>query len=126
DIQSALEPLVIRRIDDELAVHLAYPHCTDRAAKRNIGESQGRSGGINAYDIGVVVFIRGQDQCDDLGLITEILGEHGTDGAVDLAAGENLTLAGTAFALDKSARNAAPSIGVLAIVHGQREKIESF
>ncbi len=126
DIQLALEPLSIGGIDDELAIHLAHAHRADRAAEGNIGKRQGRARGIDADHVGIVFFIRGQDQGNHLGLIAEIFGEHGADGAVDLAAGENLTLAGTAFALDKAAGNAATGIGVFAVIHGQGEKIEAF
>ena len=126
DVQRALEPLGIGRIDDELTIHLAHTHRADRAAERNVGKRQGRSSGIDADHVGIVLFVRGHDQGNHLGLIAEILGEHGANGAVDLAAGKNLTLAGTALALDKAAGNAAASIGVLAVIHGQGEKIESF
>jgi hypothetical protein len=126
DIQRAQQALVIRGVDHELIVDLADSHCTDGAAKGNVGKGQGRASGIDADDIGIVVFVCGQDQCDDLSLVAEIFGEHGTDGAVDLAAGENFTLAGPALALNKASGDAATCVGVLAIVHGQGEKIESF
>ena len=53
-------------------------------------------------------------------------GEEWADRAIDLTAGKYFALAGASFALDKSARNAAASIGVLAIVNGKREKIDSL
>ena len=59
DIQRAFEPLGIGRIDHELAIHLTYAHRADRAAERNIGKRQGRSGGVDAHHIGIVIFIRG-------------------------------------------------------------------
>ena len=76
--------------------------------------------------VGIIFFVRGHDQGNHLGLIAEIFGEHGANGAVDLAAGKNLTLAGTALTLDKAAGNASTGIGVLAVIHGQGEKIEAF
>ena len=122
DVQRALKPLGVGGIDDELAVHLADAHRADRAAERNVGKRQRRAGGVDADDVGIVFFVRGEDQGDDLGLVAEIFGEQGADGAVDLAAGENLTLAGPAFALDEAAGDAAAGVGVLAVIHGKGKK----
>src|SRR5262249_5071224 len=49
-----------------------------------------------------------------------------TDGTVDHAAGENFTLAGTAFALDEAAGDASAGIGVLAVVDREREEVDSL
>src|SRR5437879_10575901 len=45
---------------------------------------------------------------------------------VDLAAGENLALAGTSFAFNEPAGNAAAGIGVFTVVDGQGEEIDSL
>jgi hypothetical protein len=53
-------------------------------------------------------------------------GKQRTDGAIDLAAGQDLLLARTAFALDEAAGNASTGVGELAILNGQREEVDSF
>ena len=63
---------------------------------------------------------------DDLGLAAEAFGEQRTDGAIDLAAGENFALARPAFALDESAGDASAGVGVLAIVNGERKEVDAL
>src|SRR6185312_17030793 len=58
--------------------------------------------------------------------IAEALGEQRTDGAVNLAAGEDLLLRGPAFALDVAAGEAAAGVGVLAVVHGERKEVNAL
>ena len=77
-------------------------------------------------DVGIVLGVGGEDEGDDLGLAAEAIREQRPHGAVDLAAGENLTLAGAAFALDEAAGNASAGIGVFAVVNGQGEEIDAL
>ena len=77
-------------------------------------------------DVGVVGRVSRKHHGDDLGLAAEAFGEQRPDGAIDLAAGQNLALAGTPFALDESARNASGGVGVLAVVNGEREKVDAL
>ena len=86
---------------------------------------RGRSG-VDAADIGIVFRVGGQDQGDDLGLAPEAFGEHRTDRPVNLAAGESLALAHAPFALDKAAGNASAGVGVLAVVDGERKKVDAL
>ncbi len=83
-------------------------------------------GGIDADHIGIVFLVGGEDQRDHLGLIAETIREERTDGAVDLAAGQNFFFAGPAFALDEAAGDAAAGVGVLAVIDGEGEKIDAF
>ena len=53
-------------------------------------------------------------------------GNSGRIGTVDLAAGENFALAGTAFALDEAAGDASAGVGVLAVIHGEGEEIDAL
>ena len=77
-------------------------------------------------DVGIVFGVGGEHEGDDLGLAAEAFREQRAHGAVDLAAGENLSLAGTAFALDEAAGNASAGVGVFAIVDGQGEEIDAL
>ena len=76
--------------------------------------------------IGIVIGVGGEDEGDDLRLAFEAFGEHRPDGAVDLATGEHFAFAHAAFALDEAAGEASASVGVFAVVNGEREKIDAF
>ena len=77
-------------------------------------------------DVRIVLGVGGENEGDDLGLALEAVGEQRPDRPVDLAAGENFALAGTAFALDEAAGNASAGVGVFAVVDREREKIDAF
>ena len=53
-------------------------------------------------------------------------GNKRTNGAIDLAAGENFLFAGPAFALDEAAGNASTGVGVFAVVDGEGKEIDSL
>ena len=48
------------------------------------------------------------------------------DGTVNLATGERFALTHAAFALDEAAGDASASVGVFAIVNGEREEIDAL
>jgi hypothetical protein len=62
---------------------------------------------------------------DDLGFVEETFGKQRPDRTIDQAAGENFFFGGTPLAFDKTARDLAGGVGVLAIVDGEREKTGS-
>ena len=101
-------------------------HCADRTEERNVGKSQRGGGGVDAEDIGIIFGVGGEHERNDLRLALESFREHGTDGAIDLAAGEHFALTHAAFALDEAAGDASAGVGVLAVVDGQREKVDAF
>ena len=116
----------VGRVDDEAAVHQAHAHRADRAVERNIGEGQRSRGAVDADHVGVILGVGGEHERDDLGLAAEAFGEQRTNGAVDLAAGEDFALAHASFALDEAAGNASAGVGVLAVVHGEREEVDAL
>ena len=125
-IQIAGALLVIGGIDDEVAVHAANTHCADGAVKRNVGDAERYRRAVDAGDIGIVLGVRGEDHGDDLRLAAEAFGKQRADGPVDLAAGQDFTLAGPAFALDEAAGNASRGVGVLAVIDREREKVDAL
>src|ERR1035441_7296184 len=118
--------LRIGGIDYKLTVHTADAHSANGGAEWNVRKSQSASCGIDAYHVRVVLLVRGNDQGNYLSLIAETVRKQRTDGAVDLAAGQDFFFAGTAFALDESARNASARVGVFAVVHGEGEEVNAF
>ena len=126
DVQQALAHLGVSRVDDECAIHQTYADGADGAFERNVGDGQCGRGAIDAEDVRVIFGVGGEDEGDDLGFAAEAIREQGPHGAVNLAAGENFTLAGAAFALDEAAGDASAGVGVFAIVNGQGEEIDAF
>ena len=81
---------------------------------------------VDAEHVGIIFLVRRVDERNHLRLVAEGLGKQRADRTVDLTAGQNLLLAGTAFALDEAAGNASTGIGELAILHRQREEVDAF
>ena len=126
DVQRALMTLRIGGIDNELIVHTAHAHRANRSAERDIRERERRAGAIDADDIRIVFLIRREDERDDLRLVAEAFRKERADGTVDLPRGQDLFLAGTSFALDEAAGDAAAGVGVLAVIHGEGKEIDAF
>ena len=126
DVQQALAHLGVSRVDDECAIDQAYADGADGAFERNVGDGERGGCAVDADDVRIVLGVGGENESDDLGFAAEAIREQRAHGAVDLAAGENFALAGTAFALDEAAGNASAGVSVFAVVNGQGEEIDAF
>ena len=126
DVQLADQTLRVGWIHDVLAVNITNANRADRAMEGDVRECEGAARTVNAEDVGVIFLVGGVDECDDLGLVAEGLGEEGADGAVDLARGEDFLLAGAAFTLDEAAGDASASIGEFAVFDGEREEVDAL
>ena len=126
DVEQALAHLVVGGIDDELSVDQAHAYGTDRTEEGNVGNVERGRRRVDAAHVRIIFTIRREDKRNNLRLVTESFGEHGTNRAIDLPAGENFFLTHAAFALDEAAWKASAGVGVLTIVNGEREKIDSF
>src|ERR1039457_5404746 len=102
DVDGCGGALRIGGIDYKLTVHTADAHSANGRAEWNVRKSLSASCGIDAYHVRVVLLVRGKDQGNYLSLIAETVRKQRTDGAVDVAAGQDFFFAGTAFALDES------------------------
>ena len=122
-IQLAFVDFAVSRIDNELIVQQADAHGSDRSMEGNVGNRQRAGCAIDGGNIGIVVGIGRQYQGDHLGIITKSFGKERANGTVDLAADQDFTFTGAAFALDKTSGNSAPGIGIFAVIDGQREKV---
>ena len=125
-VQLARALLVVSRVDHELAIRLPDAHRANGAVERNVRDAQCNRRAVNASNIRVVRAVSRKHHGDDLGLAAEAFREQRTDRTIDLAAGQNLALARTSFALDESARNASGGVGVLTVVNGEREKVDAL
>jgi hypothetical protein len=63
---------------------------------------------------------------DHLGLVAPAVDEQRTDRTVDQAGDQRLLLGRTALALEIAAGNAAGCVGLLLIVDGQRQEVDTF
>ena len=94
--------------------------------KRNVGDGQRGRSAVDGRHVRIIFGIRRKHQRDDLSLVAETFGEQRADGTIDLPAGQDLALAGPAFALDEAAGNAAAGVSVFAVVNREREKIDAL
>jgi hypothetical protein len=91
--------------------------------KGNARNRQGGAGRNQGGDVALDLRVERQHMDDHLHFVEEAFREQRADGAVDQARGQGLELAGTAFALEKAAGNAAGGIGFFQVIHRQGEKV---
>ena len=110
------------RIGDVVAVDVANTRSADRAGKRNSGNRQRSRCAQHRRDIRIQVLLRRHDGTDNLHLIHEALGKQRPDRPVDQTAGQRFLLGRPTLAPEEAARDLARGIGLLFIVHGEREE----
>ncbi len=59
--QKAFVDFLVSRVDHELAIDETDSNCANRAIERNIGQREGRGGGVDGEDVGIVFGIGGED-----------------------------------------------------------------
>ena len=115
--------LLDRRVDLDLALDDADPGRADRAHERHAGQRQRGGGGDHRQNVGIVLEVIGEHGRDDLRLAAELVGEQRADRPVDQARRQRLALGRAAFALEVAAGNAAGGEGLLLIVDGEGEEV---
>ncbi len=126
EVERALLALGVGWVDDEGAVHNADADAGDRLLERNLRQRQRRRGAGDGEDVGIVVLVRRQEQRDDLRFIAPARREQRTARTIDQAAGEHFLFRRFALALEEAAGDAPRGVGVLAVIHGQREEVDPF
>ena len=106
-IEAALAPLRVGRVDDELPVHQADPHAGDRLLERDLGDREGGRCAGDREHVGVVLGVGREHERDDLRLVAPAVREQRPDRPVGHAAGEHFLLGRLAFALEEAAGDAA-------------------
>ena len=117
--------LLLRRVQNELAIDEADPRPANRAHEGNAGNGKGCGSADKRHDIAVIFEVVGEHRGDHLGFIAETFREKRADGAVDQAGNQCFLFRWPAFALEIAAGNLARGIGLFLVVHGEREKINS-
>ncbi len=117
--------LLVRRVDDELAIDPADANRADRPVERDLADREGGRRGDGAEDVGVVLLVGREDRDDELDVVLVALGKEGPDWPVGLAGGEDRVLGRARFALDEAARDLAGRVHPLLEVDGEREEVEA-
>ena len=97
--------LLRRRIQRVPAVDVRDPRRADRTHEGNPRNGQRGRRADHGDDVGIVFEIMRQHGADDLRFVAEALGEQRPDRPVDQPRGKRLLFRGTAFALEKTAGN---------------------
>ena len=127
EIELALGHLVDLRIEHVFVVDEADAGGADRAHERRARQRQRRRGRDHRHDVGIVLEIVRQHGDDDLGVAAPAVGEQRPDRAVDQARDQRLaSRVGRAFALEIAAGNAAGGVVFFLVVAGQRQEIDAF
>ena len=95
------------RVDYELTVHPAHAHLGNRAAERKVGGGEGAGSCEAGKGIRLYVLLCGNKGYVDEDLKVEIIRPERTDRSVDKSGYEDLIVAGLAFPLHESAREAS-------------------
>ena len=122
-LKVALFSLCLCGIDDELAVNKTHENARDRSVPRNIRYRQCDGGAEHSGDLWRAVLIdRHNGECECY-VVAQILGEEGTDRAVDDARGQYCLFAGFALALEVTAGDLSRCVHSLLIVNRQGEEV---
>ena len=122
-VQARALQLLVGRVED--VAHFVVVTDTggaDRAVKRDAGYGQRGGGADHRGDVRIGLLVGGNDGADNLHFVHEALREKRADRAVDQARGQGFLLARTAFTLEEATRDATGGVGLLLVVHGQREE----
>ena len=122
-IQGGLLDFVDRRVELQLAIDLADAGGADRAHEGNAGERERRRGGDHGEDVGVVLEIMRQHGDDDLRVVAVAGGKQRADRPVDQAGDQRLLFRRPPLALEIAAGDAAGGEGLFLVVDGEREEI---
>ena len=126
EIQRASLALLVGRVDHVLSVDLADAHASDRLLERDARQRERGGGAGQCQHIRVVVGVCRQHERDNLRLVAPARRKQRTDRPIDHAARQHFLFGRLAFALEKSARDAARCVGVFLVVDRQRKKVDAL
>jgi len=122
DVQLRFAAFGIGRVSQILAVLHADADAGQHVVERKIGNGERSRRAADGQAVGVLFGIGRQHHTNDLRFVQETFGEQRAHGPVNQPAGKRLFLRHAPLALDETAGKLAGGVGVLAIVHGEREK----
>ena len=115
--------LLVRRVDDELALDPADAHRADRPEERERRDRERGGGAVDREDVVRHDHVGRQHGADHLHLVLEALRPERPDRAVDHARRERRALGGAALALEEAARDLAGGVHPLLDVDREREEV---
>ena len=124
EVQIAVLPLLLRRIDDKLSVnhaHLGHGAGTVKGNVRNTG-CDGCS--QHCHQLRAAGRVHAHDHIVQGYIIAIVLGEKGPHGPINDAAGQNGVLAGLSLSLVEASGDLAHRIQLLFKLHAQREEVD--
>ena len=121
-----LEVLLVRRVEDELAVDAADAHGADRPEERQRRDHQRGGRPVDAEDVVRRDEVRGEDGADHLHLVAEALRPERPDRAVDHPGGQGRALGGAPLTLEEAARDLPGGVRALLDVDREREEVRAF
>ncbi len=124
--QIALATLLLRGVQDDLAVHQTDLHAADGSVPRDLGHGGDQRCADHAGDLGAAVRVKAHDGHGDADIVPHLLGEQRAHGPVHDAAGEDGALAGPTLAAHKAAGDAACGVELFLILHVQGEEIDAL
>ena len=105
-------------------VDQSNPHRAHRPVEWNVAQSQRAARPVHPQHVRIVLLVRRVDERNHLRLVAEGLRKQRANRPVDLPARQDLLLARPSLALDEAAGNASARVGVLAVLHRQREEVD--
>ena len=126
EVEVAVGALVMRGVDDELAVDATDAHGSDGSSERNVRNAQGGGGAVDRKDVGVVLAIGAQEECDDLCVVKVALRKERAQRTIGHARREDFLFGGTALAFEISAGEFANGGGFFFVFDGEREEVLAF
>ena len=125
-VEIRLGTLLVRGVDDPLALDAPNAHAANRAHKRNIRDVQRGRSGIHRQHIALVLPIAGDEHRVDLHIIIVTIGEERADRTIAHTRGEDFLLRGARLALEEAPGEAPGRVILLAILALQREEVDPF
>ena len=122
-VERGLVHLLVRRVDDQLALDARDAHRADRPEERERRDRERGGGAVDGEDVVRHDHVGRQHGADDLHLVLEALRPERPDRAVDHARGERRALGGAALALEEAARDLAGGVHPLLDVDRQGEEV---
>ena len=124
EIHVRRQQLLVRRVDDEVALDLADADGAHGRRVRNIRDHERGGRAVHGEDVVRVDLVHGEREVHELRLTTPALREQRAQRAVDHARDERRLLACTAFTLEEGAGDLARGVHALLDIHRQREEVD--
>ena len=124
-VQVGVFHLRLRGVDDQFAIDSADANGAQRIGRRKRGDGHGGGRGDNSQHVRIVFLVHRKHRRLNQHLVLECFGEQRTQRAVGHPHGEDFFLRRSPLTLEKPARKLAGGVELLAVVHGQRKKVDS-